>query len=303
MFQLLQHFEAYFRRKSRPANSVGYHVYTREFDVVIDAHKLDSVLGRLPPDQEAAHAEAWTTFSCALEGWRTKVHLTALEATARIRAAVDTQDLAETAISILVDQSGSMRGQSMLLLAAACDIAQNFLVHLGVTTEVLGFTTVRWKGGESRRLWRRRGSRPFPGRLCDLLHIVYRSAEDRRASTGRRFKPMLRPDLPKEYVDGEAIEWAVGRLMQAPARRRTLVILSDGVPADDSTLMANREDFLDRHLRDVIARIESTGDIKLVGVGIGFDTSTYYRTSSMISSVDDLGLSLIATLEEAIRGT
>ncbi len=114
---------------------------------------------------------------------------------------------------------------------------------------------------------------------------------------------MLRPDLPKEYVDGEAIEWAVGRLMQAPARRRTLVILSDGVPADDSTLMANREDFLDRHLRDVIARIESTGDIKLVGVGIGFDTSTYYRTSSMISSVDDLGLSLIATLEEAIRGT
>ncbi|PDT46510.1 CobT protein [Sinorhizobium fredii] len=227
----------------------------------------------------------------------------ALEATTRIRAAVATQDLAETAISILVDQSGSMRGQSMLLLAAACDIAQNFLVHLGVTTEVLGFTTAGWKGGESRRLWRRRGGRPYPGRLCDLLHIVYRSAEDRRASIGDKFKPMHRPDLPKENVDGEAIEWAVGRLMKIPARRRTLVVLSDGVPADDSTLMANSANFLDRHLREVISRIESAGGVKLVGVGIGFDTSTYYRTSSMISSVDDVGLSLIATLEEAIRGT
>ena len=196
-----------------------------------------------------------------------------------------------------------MRGQNMLLLAAACDIGQNFLVHLGVRTEVLGFTTLRWKGGESRRLWKRRGGRPLPGRLCDLLHIIYRSAEDRRASTGgKNFKQMLRPDLPKENVDGEAIEWAVGRLMRMPARRRTLVVFSDGVPADDSTLIANDAAYLDRHLREVIGRIEHAGDIKLVGVGIGFDTAAYYRTSSMISSVDDLGSRLIEILENAIRG-
>jgi cobaltochelatase CobT len=216
--------------------------------------------------------------------------------------AVDAGELADTAISILVDQSGSMRGQSMLLVAAACDIAQDFLVHLGVTTEVLGFTTVRWKDGKSRELWVRTGKRPLPGRLSDLLHIVYRSADDRRASTGgNHFKPMLRPDLPKENVDGEAIEWAVDRLMAMPARRRTLLILSDGVPADDSTLMANDAGFLDRHLRKVISRIEASEDVKLVGIGIGFDTTAYYQNSLTISSVDEVGSSLIAALENALR--
>jgi cobaltochelatase CobT len=276
MLQILRHIHSLFGRPPTPRNSTSYHVYTREFDVIVEAEKLDSVLGRLPRDQEAAHAEAWATFSYALQGWRTKAHLTALAAAERIRMAVDAGELADTAISILVDQSGSMRGQSMLLVAAACDIAQDFLVHLGVTTEVLGFTTVRWKGGKSRELWVRTGKRPLPGRLSDLLHIVYRSADDRRASTGgNHFKPMLRPDLPKENVDGEAIEWAVDRLMAMPARRRTLLILSDGVPADDSTLMANDAGFLDRHLRQVISRIEASEDVKLIGIGIGFDTTAY----------------------------
>jgi cobaltochelatase CobT len=302
MLQILRHIQSYFSRAPVPTNSIPYHVYTREFDVIIEAEKLDSVLGRLPRDQEDAHAEAWATFSCALQGWRTKAHLTALEAADRIRIAVDAEQLADTAISILVDQSGSMRGQSMLLVAAACDIAQDFLVHLGVKTEVLGFTTVRWKGGKSRELWVRRGRRPLPGRLSDLLHIVYRSADDRRASTGGNlFKPMLRPDLPKENVDGEAIEWAVGRLMAMPKQRRTLLVLSDGVPADDSTLIANDAGFLDRHLRKVIRRIETSKDVKLVGIGIGFDTSAYYQSSLIISSVDDLGSSLIAALENSLR--
>lgn len=302
MLQILRHIHALFSRPPTQRNSTSYHVYTREFDVIVEAEKLDSVLGRLPRDQGAAHAEAWATFSYALQGWRTKAHLTTLAAAERIRMAVDAGELGDTAISILVDQSGSMRGQSMLLVAAACDIAQDFLVHLGVTTEVLGFTTVRWKGGKSRELWVRTGKRPLPGRLSDLLHIVYRSADDRRASTGgNHFKPMLRPDLPKENVDGEAIEWAVDRLMAMPARRRTLLILSDGVPADDSTLMANDAGFLDRHLRKVISRIEASEDVKLVGIGIGFDTTAYYQNSLTISSVDEVGSSLIAALENALR--
>lgn len=302
MLQILRNIRSYFSRSPIPTNSSSYHVYTREFDVIVEAEKLDSVLGRLPRDQAGAHEEAWAAFSSALQGWRTKAHLTALAAAERIRSAVDAGELADTAIAILVDQSGSMRGQSMLLVAAACDIAQDFLSHLGVTTEVLGFTTVQWKGGKSREHWIRTGRRPLPGRLSDLLHIVYQSADGRRASTcGHHFKPMLRPDLPKENVDGEAIEWAVSRLMAMPARRRTLLVLSDGVPADDSTLKANDVGFLDRHLRAVINRIEASEDVKLVGIGIGFDPASYYQNSLTISSIDDLGSSLIAALENVLR--
>jgi cobaltochelatase CobT len=214
---------------------------------------------------------------------------------------MDRAQLADTAVSILVDQSGSMRGQSMLLAAASCDIAQDFLAHLGIAVEVLGFTTVRWRGGRSRERWTRSGRPPAPGRLCDLLHIIYRHAGDARASTGSwAFRTMLRPDLPKENVDGEAVSWAVSRLRSRPQTRKLLVVLSDGAPVDDSTLAANDFGYLDRHLREVVHAIEDAGDVRMVSVGIGFDPSRYYAASSVVTTSEDLGKSLIGALEAAL---
>ncbi|MCG8443987.1 MAG: hypothetical protein MI723_19465, partial [Caulobacterales bacterium] len=212
---MLSKLRSWFVKSVSAPDPYNYRVFTRDFDIVVSVDQLDSVLGPLSDANHLSLEEAWSAFSGALQGWRTKTHLEALDSTTRILARSNAKALQETAATILVDQSGSMRGQNMLLAAAATDVACDFLVHLGVTVEVLGFTTVRWKGGKSRERWLR-GGRPWsPGRLCDLLHIIYRTADDRRASTGSwSFKSMLRPDLPKENVDGEALEWAASRLRE-----------------------------------------------------------------------------------------
>jgi len=288
--------------KRKPKVDGAYRVFTRDNDVEVEASQLGSVLGPLlPADQREAHDRAWQSFSGALQGWRTDTHLRALDASTKIRSKLDPAELADTAATLLVDQSGSMRGQSMLLAAASCDVAQDFLSHLGITVEILGFTTVRWRGGKSRERWLRMGQPRHPGRLCDLLHIVYRRADDKRASTGGpAFKQMLRPDLPKENVDGEAVLWAVSRLRSSQKTRKLLVVLSDGAPVDDATLAANDLGYLDRHLQEVVRAVGEAGDICLIGVGIGFDPSRYYATSSIVTTPEDLGKSLIGALEAAI---
>jgi cobaltochelatase CobT len=289
------------KSKPEPKADGPYRVFTFDHDVEVEADQLSSVLGPLPDDQRAAHEQACAAFSGALQGWRTEAHLVALDASARIRRRLQPAQLADTTVTILVDQSGSMRGQSMLLAAASCDIAEDYLAHLGIRVEILGFTTVRWRGGKSRARWLRQGEPPQPGRLSDLLHIIYRRAEDTRPPKGGpNFKPMLRPDLPKENVDGEALLWAVSRLRSRRESRKLLVVLSDGAPVDDSTLMANDLGYLDRHLRAVIQAIEAAGEIRIVSIGIGFDTSRYYATPTTITTPDDLGKTLIGALEAAI---
>ena len=300
MFQALNRIRAVFTKSCTEAGG-SYRVFTQDFDVEVASDQLNSVLGPLPDDQREAHEHAWAAFSGGLQGWRTEAHLSALEASARIRRQVEVARLADTTVTLLVDQSGSMRGQSMILAAASCDVAQDFLSHLGIAVEILGFTTVSWRGGKSRERWVRRGRPSQPGRLCDLLHIVYRKADDARASTvDHALKPMLRPDLTKENVDGEAILWAVSRLRSRPQTRKVLVVLSDGAPVDDSTLKANGLDYLDHHLRQVIQATEATGDVHLVSVGIGFDPSPYYSRSSLVASPEDLGKSLVSALEAAL---
>lgn len=300
MFQSLNRIRDVLTKPKPPADGT-YRVFTRDFDVEVEADQLPSVLGPLPEDQREAHERAWAAFSGALQGWRTEIHLRALEASARIRSRLPAAQRADTTVTILVDQSGSMRGQSMLLAAAACDVAQDFLSHLGITVEILGFTTVGWRGGESRKRWLRTGRSPQPGRLCDLLHIRYRRADDVRASTGGpSFEPMLRPDLPKENVDGEAVLWAVSRLRSRLPTRKFLVVMSDGAPVDDATLAANDLGYLDRHLHEVVHAIEEAGDVRIVSVGIGFDPSRYYSTSSVVTTPEDLGQSLISALEAAL---
>ena len=289
----------WFRPESGDASA--YRVYTRDFDEIAEASGLDGVLGKLSPTDQAALEGAWSAFSGALQGWCTQLHLKALEATSRIKGAVDGAAIADTTVALLIDQSGSMRGQSMLLAAATADVAQDFLRHLGCSVEVLGFTTVRWKGGEARKRWLSRGRRRNPGRLCDLLHIIYRSAGDSRASAGGwSFKPMLRPDLPKENVDGEAVEWAISRLRARPERRKILLVISDGAPVDDSTLMENDPGILERHLRHVIAEIQAAGDIQLGAAGIGFDVGRYYARAATVEVPEDIGAAVIGLTEQLL---
>lgn len=286
----------------RPSNATGYKIYTRAFDRVVKAEDLGEVLGPLSPAQTAVLDEAWAEFQNGLAGWKTKVHVAALEAADRVRAKLSAQERADTVVSILVDQSGSMRGQAMLLAAAAADVGHNFLIHLSCRVEVLGFTTASWRGGPPRRRWLWRLMYPRrPGRICELLHIIYADAEDQRAGTGNwNYRAMLRPDLPKENVDGEALEWAAARLRARPERRKILVVLSDGAPVDDATLAANGADYLDRHLRLVVDAIEQSGDIELVAIGIGFDVGRYYTNSKVVQTPKDLGAALVGQLEETL---
>jgi cobaltochelatase CobT len=194
-----------------------------------------------------------------------------------------------------------MRGQNMVLAAAASNVAQDVLRRLGCSVEVLGFTTVSWHGGQSRKRWRRRGRRPNPGRLCDLLHVIYQSPEDPGSGAGGRpLRPMLRPDLPKENVDGEALEWAAARLRSRDQPSKILVVISDGAPVDDATLTWNAPTFLEDHLRHVIAAINSEADIRLGAVGISFDVNRYYRNACTVRTPSELGTALITLLEQLL---
>jgi len=280
-------------------------VYTRDFDRFVRAGELSTILGPPTPEVAAGWEEAWSAFSGALQGWKTKHQLEALEASTRLRAALTDAERADTVVSILIDHSGSMKGQGILLAAAAADVAQNFLSQLGAAVEVLGFTTIGWRGGQSRARWRRRGKPANPGRLCDLLHIVYRSAEDTRASAaGWNFRPMLRPDLLKENVDGEAIEWAAGRLRACPQGRKILLVVSDGAPVDDATLAANGPHFMVDQLHDVIAQLEAAGDITLAAIGIGIEAErrSEYPHQATVATPEDLGTAMLQMLEAVLLG-
>lgn len=286
---------------SADALTSDYRVYTRDFDVTADARMLDGILGKLKPREAASLEEACETYSRALVGWRTKVEVAALDAAVRIKSAIDPSVLAKSTVSILVDQSGSMRGQGMLLAAAASDVASDFLVRLGLSVDVLGFTTVTWHGGNSRKRWVQDGSPQKPGRVADLLHVIYHSADDHRHSTGGlSFRSMLRPDLPKENIDGEALEWAASRLRARDATRRFLIVISDGVPCDDATLKANDTSYLYRHLSRVIQELQAAGDIEVAAIGIGFSVNENYENTLAVSTPEDLGDALVGLLERLI---
>lgn len=278
-----------------------YRAYTEKFDIETSALDLDAVLGPLHFNDARALDEAWLALQSGLLPWKTSLHIAAAESAKRIRSVVERGCLAETAVTLLLDQSGSMRGQKMLFAAATTDLLQEFLLTLGVQTEILGFTTSRWRGGRSRTRWNWRFRPSNPGRLNDLLHVIYRSADDRRASTGGwEFRQMLRPDLPKENIDGEAITWAAGRLSALPATRKLLIVLSDGAPVDDSTLRENASTYLADHLQAVVKKIIGAGEIEIAAMGIGYRAHDFYPKSSFVESPDELGKALLTLLEEML---
>jgi cobaltochelatase CobT len=194
-----------------------------------------------------------------------------------------------------------MKGERLLLAAAAVDCAQDYLGGLEAASEVLGFTTRAWRGGRARRDWYLSGSKPNPGRLNELLHIVFKRADDNRHSLESwSFRQMFRPGLLKENIDGEAIEWAIGRLRSYPADRRVLVVLADGAPVDDATMLANGVPYLREHLMHVLADAKAEGDVEVAALGIGYDVSKYYSISERANTPSELGERLIALLERML---
>lgn len=195
----------------------------------------------------------------------------------------------QVAATILIDHSGSLNrfGKSDLALCAAETLALVFDI-LGIPHEILGFTTETWQGGRSREHWLQSGEPENPGRLCDLLHIIYRAFGSEGVSPPETLKQILRPELLKENVDGEALEWAENRLMQRPERDKLLILVSDGAPVDDSTMVSNTPpSILVDHLVSVIKRIDTQGLIHLLGVGVHHRVDEYFSESAMVESVAD----------------
>jgi cobaltochelatase CobT len=204
----------------------------------------------------------------------------------------------DTVVSILIDNSGSMRGRPIMVAAVCADILARTLERCGVKTEILGFTTRAWKGGSSREDWLKAGKPPQPGRLNDLRHIIYKAADAPWRRARRNLGLMMREGLLKENIDGEALMWAHQRLIGRPEARRILMVISDGAPVDDSTLSVNSGHYLERHLREVIAEIEARSPVQLIAIGIGHDVTRYYRRAVTIVDVEQLAGAIVDQLAE-----
>ena len=194
----------------------------------------------------------------------------------------------DTVVTLLLDNSGSMRGRPITVAATTADILARTLERCGVKVEILGFTTRAWKGGQSRDAWVSAGKPEKPGRLNDLRHIIYKSADSPWRRSRRNLGLMMREGLLKENIDGEALDWAHRRLLARPEQRRILMMISDGAPVDDSTLSINPGNYLEKHLRDVIEEIETRSPVELLAIGIGHDVTRYYRRAVTIVDAEEL---------------
>ena len=202
----------------------------------------------------------------------------------------------DTVVTLLLDNSGSMRGRPISIAAICADILARTLERCGVKVEILGFTTRAWKGGQSREKWLSEGRPPHPGRLNDLRHIVYKQADEPWRRARRNLGLMMREGLLKENIDGEALLWAHNRLIGRVEERKILMVISDGAPVDDSTLSVNSGTYLERHLRQVIGWIEGRSPIELIAIGIGHDVTRYYSRAVTIMDAEQLGGAMIEQL-------
>ena len=204
----------------------------------------------------------------------------------------------DTIVTLLIDNSGSMRGRPITVAALCSDILARTLERCLIKTEILGFTTKAWKGGESREEWIKKGKTSNPGRLNDLRHIIYKAGDAPWRRTKKNLGLLLREGILKENVDGEALHWAYNRLEYRPEKRKILIVISDGAPVDDSTLSVNPGNYLEKNLRDIILKIENKSNVELIAIGIGHDVSRYYAKAVTIMDVDQLGEVLLQELSE-----
>lgn len=300
-----------------------YEIYTTKFDEIVSADKLstDGELRRLRGllDKQLTHLQGMTTrlanrlqrklLARQRRSWQFDMEEGILDVSrlARIVANPTTplsfkqereDEFKDTVVSLLIDNSGSMRGRPITIAAMTTDVIARTLERAGVKTEILGFTTRAWKGGKSRDLWVQNGRPPHPGRLNDIRHIVYKGADAAWRRSRKNLGLMLKEGLLKENIDGEALLWAHSRLVTRPEQRKILIVISDGAPVDDSTLSVNPSNVLETDLHNVIEWIESRSPIELSAIGIGHDVTRYYNRAITIADADQLGKALTEQLED-----
>ncbi len=205
-------------------------------------------------------------------------------------------DFKDTIVTLLIDNSGSMRGRPITIAALCADILSRTLERCSVKVEVLGFTTKNWKGGRSRETWAKTDKLKNPGRLNDLRHIIYKGADTHWRQAKNNIGLMLKEGLLKENIDGEAISWAYNRIKKRKEERKILMVISDGAPVDDSTLSVNSGDFLEKHLKKMVKFIENKSDVEILAIGIGHDVSRYYNKAIKITDVHELGDVMVSQL-------
>ncbi len=319
-------------RPNRPLSdlppSFDYRVFTTRYDETIEANELcdEEELGRLRSylDQQLTHLQgAVTKLANRLQrrlmaqqsrSWDFDQEEGLLDAARLARVIVNPAhslsykverdtEFRDTVVTLLIDNSGSMRGRPISIAAISADILARTLERCGVKTEILGFTTRAWKGGQAREKWLSDGRPPHPGRLNDLRHIVYKKADEPWRRARKNLGLMMREGLLKENIDGEALLWAHNRLIARPEERRILMVISDGAPVDDSTLSVNSGTYLERHLRQVIGWIEARSPVELAAIGIGHDVTRYYARAVTIMDAEQLGGTMIEQLAGLFDGT
>jgi cobaltochelatase CobT len=291
----------------------GYKVFTRAYDEIVsaeelcDADELERLRAFLDKQLQALHG-AVARLANRLQrrllaqqnrGWDFDLDEGQIDAARLARIIVDPMHpltfkqerettFRDTVVTLLLDNSGSMRGRPIMVAACSADILARTLERCGVKVEILGFTTRAWKGGHAREQWLNAGKPALPGRLNDLRHIIYKSADAPWRRSRRNLGLMMREGLLKENIDGEALAWAHQRLLARPEQRRILMMISDGAPVDDSTLSVNSGSYLERHLRQVIEEIETRSPVELVAIGIGHDVTRYYRRAVTVTDAEEL---------------
>jgi cobaltochelatase CobT len=310
-------------RPGQAGSEPPYHAFTTAFDEVVGAETLcdaeELARLRLHLNAQVRHVQA---IVCRLanrlqrrilakqnRSWEFDLDEGLLDAARLARVVVNPllplsykrekeTDFRDTVVTLLLDNSGSMRGRPIMVAAICADILARTLERCGVKVEILGFTTRAWKGGQSRERWLAEGKPAQPGRLNDLRHIIYKAADAPWRRTRKNLGLMLREGLLKENIDGEALLWAHGRLVRRPEQRRILMVISDGAPVDDSTLSVNAGNYLDQHLREAIRGIEAHSPVELIAIGIGHDVTRYYRRAVTIIDAEQLGGAMLDNLAE-----
>jgi cobaltochelatase CobT len=309
------------RRNWELSPPTDYKAFTTRFDEIVEAEELcdEEELGRLRAylDQQMGGLQTVVTrlanrlqrrlMAQQARSWDFDQEEGILDAARLARVVVNPRhalsfkverdtEFKDTVVSLLIDNSGSMRGRPIAIAAICGDILARTLERCGVQTEILGFTTRGWKGGQSREAWLSAGRPPNPGRLNDLRHIVYKRADEPYRHARRNLGLMMREGLLKENIDGEALLWAHNRLIARPEERRILMVISDGAPVDDSTASANGGSYLERHLRQVIEWIEKRSTVELIAIGIGHDVTRYYERAVTIMDADQLAGAMVEQL-------
>ena len=302
---------------------INYNVYTEKFDEIIRAEELCDAdemirLRQLLDQQLVALQHATSKLANRLQRrlmakqnriWEFDLEEGVLDAARLTQVIIDPMNplaykqeketkFRDTVVTLLIDSSGSMRGRSITIAAMCADIMGRTLERCSVRVEILGFTTKAWRGGESRETWINANKPGNPGRLNDLRHIIYKSADDNWSRTKRNLGLMMREELLKENIDGEALIWAHNRLVTRPEQRKVMMVISDGLPVDNSTLLVNSSNFLEQHLKYAIHMIENKSPVELVAIGIGHDVTHHYKRAVTITDAEQLGGAMTEQLAE-----